>query len=93
MTELKAALQEACLMELDEIPSEEHLSGDAGLTFSPAFECEMKKLIRRADHPVRYRVVRTVARLLLGGTVERLFCAGLCPQSAVRIRRLGKRTV
>lgn len=70
MTEIKAALQKACLMELDEIPSEEHLSGDAGLTFLSAFEREMKKLIRRADHPVRYRVVRTAARLLLAALLS-----------------------
>lgn len=29
-------------------------------TFSPAFEREMKKLVRQVDHPVRYRWLRTV---------------------------------
>ena len=38
MTTLKAALQEACFMELEELPSEEILSEDEALTFSPAFE-------------------------------------------------------
>ena len=51
MTTLKAALQEAYFMELEELPSEEILSEDEALTFSPAFERKMKKLIRRADHP------------------------------------------
>ena len=73
MTTLKAALQEACLMELEDIPSEEELSTDDTLTFSPAFEKKMKKLIRRTDHPIRYRVVQAAAcfllAALLGGTV------------------------
>ena len=73
MTTLKAVLQEACLMELEDIPSEEELSTDETLTFSPAFEKKMKKLIRRANHPMRYRVGQAAAclllALLLGGTV------------------------
>ena len=47
MTTLKAALQEAYFMELEEIPSEEKLSEDEALTFSSAFERKMKKLVRR----------------------------------------------
>ena len=65
MTTLKAALQEAYFMELEEIPSEEILSEDEALTFSPAFERKMKKLIRRADHPIRYRIAQAAACLLL----------------------------
>ncbi len=64
MTTLKAALQETYFMELEEIPSEEKLSEDEALTFSPAFERKMKKLIRRADHPIRYRFAQVVACLL-----------------------------
>ena len=73
MPTLKAALQEACFMELEDIPSEEMLSTDETLSFSPAFEKKMKKLIRRADHPIRHRVAQAAACLLLaallGGTV------------------------
>ena len=65
MTTLKAALQEAYFMELEEIPSEEKLSEDEALTFSSAFEHKMKKLIRRADHPIRYRIAQAAACLLL----------------------------
>ena len=52
-------------MELEELPSEEILSEDEALTFSPAFERKMKKLIRRADHPIRYRIAQAAACLLL----------------------------
>ena len=72
MTTLKAALQEACFMELEEMPSEEILSEDEALTFSPAFERKMKKLIRRADHPIRYRIAQAAAC----GAVERLHRPG-----------------
>lgn len=65
MTTLKAALQEAYFMELEELPSEEILSEDEALTFSPAFERKMKKLIHRADHPIRYRIAQAAACLLL----------------------------
>ena len=65
MTTLKIALQEACFMELEGIPSEEELSTDETLTFSPTFERKMKKLLRQANHPTRYRVVRAVACFLL----------------------------
>jgi len=41
------------------------LSEDEALTFSPAFERKMKKLIRRADHPIRYRIAQAAACLLL----------------------------
>lgn len=65
MTTLKTALKEVCYFELEDIPSEEVLSADDTLTFSAPFECKMKKLIRRADHPIRYWVVQAVACLLL----------------------------
>lgn len=65
MTTLKAALQDAYFMELEEIPSDEILSEDDTLTFSSAFERKMKKLIRRADHPVRHRIAQAAACLLL----------------------------
>ena len=65
MTTLKAALQEACFMELEDIPSEEVLSTDETLAFSTAFERKMKRLIRRTDHPIRHRVAQAVACLLL----------------------------
>lgn len=65
MTTLKVALQEVYYMELEEIPSEEALNTDDKLTFSAAFERKMKKLIRRADHPIRYRVTQAAACLLL----------------------------
>ena len=55
MTTLKTALQEACFMELEGIPSEEELSTDETLTFSPTFERKMKKLLRRAGWPQRKR--------------------------------------
>ena len=70
MTTLKAALQEAYFMELEELPSEEILSEDEALTFSPAFERKMKKLIRRADHPIRYRIAQAAACLLLAALLS-----------------------
>ena len=70
MTTLEAALREACLMELENIPSEEELSTDETLTFSPAFEKKMRKLIRRADHPIRYRAVRAAACVLLAALLS-----------------------
>ena len=70
MATLKAALQEACFMELEDIPSEEELSTDETLTFSPAFEKKMKKLIRRANHPIRYRVIRAAACVLLAALLS-----------------------
>lgn len=90
MTTLKAALQEAYFMELEEIPSEEKLSEDEALTFSSAFERKMKKLIRRADHPIRYRVAQAAACLL---AVERLHRPGSQPGGAGGICGLGAGSV
>lgn len=74
MTTLKTALQEAYRMELEEIPSERILNEDETLSFSPGFEKKMRRLIRRTDHPARYRIAQTAACLLLaallgGGSV------------------------
>ena len=38
---------------------------DCEATFSPKFERKMKKLIRRTDHPIRYRIMKAVACFLL----------------------------
>ena len=70
MTTLKAALQEAYFMESAEIPSEEILSKEEALTFSPAFERRMKKLIYRTDHAVRCRLVQAAACLLLAALLS-----------------------
>ena len=37
--------------------------------FSPEFERKMRRLARRADHPVRYRAVKAAACLLLAALV------------------------
>ena len=80
MTTLKAALQEACFMELEEIPSEEMLSEDEALTFSAAFERKMKKLIRRADHPIRYRIAQAAACLLLAALLSGCTALAISPE-------------
>lgn len=41
---------------IDELPEQD---------FSPAFEKKMRKLVRRANHPIRYRVAQMVACILL----------------------------
>ena len=87
MTTLKAALQEACFMELGNIPSEEELSADESLTFSAAFERKMKKLIRRADHPIRYRVAQAAACILLAAILSG--CAVLAISPEVRAEFVG----
>lgn len=81
MTTLKAALQEAYFMELEEIPSEEKLSEDEALTFSSAFERKMKKLIRRADHPIRYRVAQAAACLLLAALLSGCTVLAVSPEA------------
>ena len=81
MTTLKAALQEAYFMELEEIPSEEKLSEDEALTFSSAFERKMKKLIRRADHPIRYRVAQAAACLLLAALLSGCTVPAVSPEA------------
>ena len=81
MTTLKAALQEAYFMELEEMPSEEKLSEDEALTFSPAFERKMKKLIRRADHPIRYRIAQAAACLLLAALLSGCTVLAVSPEA------------
>lgn len=81
MTTLKAALQEAYFMELEEIPSEEKLSEDEALTFSSAFERKMKKLIRRADHPIRYRIAQAAACLLLAALLSGCTVLAVSPEA------------
>jgi len=81
MTTLKAALQEAYFMELEELPSEEILSEDEALTFSPAFERKMKKLIRRADHPIRYRIAQAAACLLLAALLSGCTVLAVSPEA------------
>ena len=81
MTTLKAALQEAYFMELEEMPSEEKLSEDEVLTFSPAFERKMKRLIRRADHPIRYRIAQIAACLLLAALLSGCTVLAISPEA------------
>lgn len=81
MTTLKAALQEAYFMELEEIPSEEKLSEDEALTFSSAFERKMKKLIRRADHPIRYRIAQAAACLMLAALLSGCTILAVSPEA------------
>lgn len=81
MTTLKAALQEAYFMELEEIPSEEKLSEDEALTFSSAFERKMKKLIRRADHPIRYRIAQAAACFLLAALLSGCTVLAVSPEA------------
>ena len=81
MTTLKAALQEACFMELEDIPSEEELSADESLTFSVAFERKMKKLIRRTDHPIRYQVAQAAACILLAALLSGCAVLTISPEA------------
>ena len=81
MTTLKAALQEAYFMELEEMPSEEKLSEDEALTFSSAFERKMKRLIRRADHPIRYRIAQIAACLLLAALLSGCTVLAISPEA------------
>ena len=81
MTTLKAALQEAYFMELEEIPSEEKLSEDEALTFSSTFERKMKKLIHRADHPIRYRIAQVVTCLLLVALLSGCTVVAVSPEA------------
>lgn len=81
MTTLKAALQEVYFMELEEIPSEEKLSEDEALTFSSAFERKMKKLVRRADHPIRHRIAQAAACLLLAALLSGCTVLAVSPEA------------
>ena len=85
MTTLKAALQEAYFMELEEMPSEEKLSEDEALTFSSAFERKMKRLIRRADHPIRYRIAQIAACLLLAALLSGCTVLAVSPEARAAV--------
>ena len=81
MATLKAALKEVCYLELEDIPSEEVLSADDTLTFSATFERRMKKLIRRADHPIRHRVAQAAACLLLAVLLSGCTVLAISPEA------------
>ena len=49
--------------------------------FSPAFEKKMQKLIRRADHPIRYRVAQAVACLLLAALLSGCTALAISPEA------------
>ena len=42
---------------------------DCQAVFSPAFERKIKALVRRVDHPLRYRMARAAAGFLLAGFI------------------------
>ena len=48
---------------------------------SPAFEKKMKKLIRRADHPIRYRVVQAAACLVLAALLSGCTVLAFAPEA------------
>ena len=48
--------------------------------FSPAFEKKMQKLIRRANHPIRYRVAQAVACLLLAALLSGCTALAISPE-------------
>ena len=72
---LQAAAEEVAMAMLRDIPAEPH-------TFSARFEKKMKRLLRRAKHPVGYQVVRYAAVILLAITV--LFGAVFAASPEVR---------
>lgn len=80
MASLKAALREAYKLELEGLPSEEELRGKQP-AFSPDFERRMKRMIRRADHPLGHRVLRTAACLLLGLALSGACVLALAPEA------------
>ena len=49
--------------------------------FSPAFEKKMKKLIRRADHPIRYRVAQAAACILLAALLSGCTVLAISPEA------------
>lgn len=49
--------------------------------FSPAFEKKMQKLIRRADHPIRYRIAQVVACLLLAALLSGCTVLAVSPEA------------
>lgn len=59
--EMLDALARQVLLDASELGCSDAEQAEEQHTFSPSFERKMKKLIRRADHPVRHRVTQAVA--------------------------------
>ena len=57
---------------IDELPEQD---------FSPEFETKMKKLVRRANHPIRYRVVQTAACILLAALLSGCTALAISPEA------------
>lgn len=57
---------------IDELPEQD---------FSPEFEKKMKKLVRRANHPIRYRVVQTAACILLAALLSGCAVLAVSPEA------------
>lgn len=49
--------------------------------FSPSFEKKMQKLIRRANHPIRYRVAQAAACLLLAALLSGCTALAISPEA------------
>lgn len=79
---LRRVLLDAACQECEELSAQqpEH-------DFSPGFERKMRKLIRRADHPIRYRAVRAAACLLLAALLSG--CTALAVSPEVRAAFVG----
>ena len=67
---LDAARQEYVKL-MDELPEHD---------FSPEFERKMRKLVRRANHPIQYRVARTAACLLLAALLSGCAVLAISPE-------------
>lgn len=68
------ALAKQLLLDAARLEYRDIIQSDEQHTFSPSFERKMKKLVRRADHPVRHRITQTAACVALvviigGGSV------------------------
>ena len=72
---LRVAAEEVAMAMLDDVSAEPH-------TFSQRFEKKMKRLLRRARHPVGYQVMRYAAAIVLAITV--LFGAVFTASPTVR---------
>lgn len=57
---------------IDELPEQD---------FSSDFEKKMKKLVRRANHPIRYRVVQTAACILLASLLSGCTVLAVSPEA------------
>lgn len=79
---LRRVLMDAACQEYDDLTAQQ-LEHD----FSPGFERKMRKLIRRADHPIRYRAIRAAACLLLAVLLSG--CTALAVSPEVRAAFVG----